>query len=63
MNCASPALLQRQRSWQGQNGWPAEVKARQDKDEADLDTPRVDYVCIRCSVVLGYMSIVMMSKQ
>lgn len=34
----TPALFQRQRSWQGQDGWPAEVKQWQDGDEAHLDT-------------------------
>lgn len=38
LSCVFPALFQRQRSWQGQDGWPAEVKERRDRDEADLDT-------------------------
>lgn len=36
--CAFPAPFQRQRSWQGQDGWPAEVKEQPDSDEADRDT-------------------------
>lgn len=49
MSCAFLALLQCQRSRQGQNGCPAEVKERQGRDEA-RDWP-TSVVCIYCPYV------------
>uniref|UniRef100_A0A4W6F6D3 Troponin T2d, cardiac n=1 Tax=Lates calcarifer TaxID=8187 RepID=A0A4W6F6D3_LATCA len=52
------------RSWQGQDGWPAEVKTRARQTKTAAIGPCVCCVCV-CIVLLcwGYMSAIMISKQ
>lgn len=63
-NLLLPAPFQRQRSWQGQDGRPAEVKEQQpDKDEADCDNRTAESVMCVLIVLLCWVTCVIMIKE
>lgn len=64
LQSAFPAPFQCQRSWQGQDGRPAEVKEQQpDKDEADCDNRTAESVMCVLIVLLCWVTCVIMIKE